>query len=426
MFLENGKMMANKHLSGLRGSVAVFLLALSLLVSCSEPLAQQDPETGREQPAKRDSATFTAYVEQDGTKTVLSEGRHVLWSEDDEIRVFNAATPAGEVYSLQNGAGTGKGTFSGPVLPGEGPYYAVYPATAATSLSGTSVSVVLQTEQTYVENSFGPGANLAAASAERLEDLHFFNVCGYISITLTGAATVTGVGVYTRGNDLLNGSGVIGSIDSGSPALSMDSGQSGEAFQSVYLRCDGGVALTSEGKTFYVVVPPGSLEEGFTLEVAATDGSVMLKNGKAGSVTIQRSKTRSMPAFGYSPQYQAAFLQTDCLSGAFTGTLAGSTLQAACVYEEPEGQYAYATTSGDSGSRLFRIQSWDNGYALTLTTPYVLNAGKTVAVAVEVLGETGDISSGTSSMKVLKKTGERAWLVDPATGNGFVMMMLEE
>ena len=88
--------------------------------------------------------TITATLEQPvGTKTSLSSERQVLWSVGDQIRIYNSDTPAGVIYTLADGEGTTAGKFQGDPLTGQGPYYAIYPASAGGKSATINVNVVV-------------------------------------------------------------------------------------------------------------------------------------------------------------------------------------------------------------------------------------------------------------------------------------------
>ena len=414
----------------------IYLLTLGLLglfafAACTDELVP-DP-AGEEQVAaqKRDSITISVSLEQNMTKTLLSD-TEVLWIEGDQIRIFNASTPNGEVFTLDGIGGETTGTFSGPALTGDGPFYAVYPATAATALDGSTVNLTVPGTQVYETawDTFGVGANLSAGTAEALTDgFTFRNVFGVLRLTISGSSAVKSIVLNSKAeSDVLNGAFAL-TFSDGIPVATPASGQTGEAFHKLMLDCDlagYGVPLAEEGSIFYLVVPAGTLDAGMTIEVFDEDDYAMIMNAGVSSGFIVRSNIRPMPSFAYAPQYNAAFLTSEAVSGAFPGVSADGTLTEGCAYNEESGQYSYKNTPGDSGSRYFRIQDWSAGFALALTTPYVLKAGKKATVTVESLGETGVTSTADASMKVLKKVGNRVWLYDPNSDNGYIMMMVED
>ena len=289
------------------------LILLSLAVSCSHvrenDLAQDTPGT---EPEQTGILTFTAYIDP-GSKTQFGEEWSVLWSEGDQIRVYNDAHPEGIPFSLVRGAGTASGTFSGPA-PGSGPFRAVYPADRAGQGNGTSIPVSFPATQTYAEGSFGPGANLAAAAAEQLDGIRFHNLVGALSLTLTGNRTITGIRVCSQADECLSGTAVLKSWTSEIPTVEFDAVQDAASFGEVYLDCGAGVALTGEGKPFYVTVPAGTLAGGYRVEIFDSEGLAMVKYAKAHADSrVDRSEVVQMPALNYTPGYKAAFLSAEAI-----------------------------------------------------------------------------------------------------------------
>ncbi len=416
-------------------------------VSCMEPIVVDDPvQPGfvEEKPIPApDSMTFTVSLEQGDTKTLLSilpEGNKVLWSDGDKIKVFNATHPSGLEYTLTAGIGEVTGTFSGPVIDGDGPFYAVYPSSAASALdaSGT-ISFNVPATQTYESagDTFAPGANVSAGinTTNNLANGFIFkNLFGVLQFWIKGSDAIKSIVVTSKGsNDVLNGDFSL-SFSGSAPSVIAKDGQTAESFRKLTLDCDCsgyGVSLTTDGdgKDFYIVVPAGTLDAGMTVEVIDMQDEAMVLN--AGAFTakadephfINRSHIRPMSPFTYAAQYDAAFIQSNVLSGAFTSVAAGSSAAVKCSYNQTTGQYSFMNTAS---TRQIRIQDWNAGFALTLSTPYEIKAGTKVNVDVTAYGVSGISStSSTTEMRVLKVVGDRAWIVDPNTGNGFIMMLVE-
>lgn len=401
------------------------LAAGLLLISCAE---HAEMESGRDEPVgtteQSDLVSFTASLEQPGSRTVLN-GLDVCWNEGDEIRVFNASNPSGVVYRLTAGAGTTGGTFTGRD-PGAGPYSAVYPASAATGLEGNSIRVSVPARQNYVKDSFGPGANLAVGKADKLEGLKFRNLSGVLSITLTGTGTIRSLQVTSATGEPLSGTALVDGLDTGSPALTFETGQACQ----VSLDCGTeGVALSGEGTTFFLTLPAGTLAGGFSVEIVDAAGNAMIKRGAADEANrMVRNEIRPMPALPYTAAFRASWLLSDEI-GAFKDTKASANKEATlcCRYQEGKSQYAYLNRAGSDGTRYFRMEDWEDGYFLAFTLPYDFQPGKAYDVSVKAAGNSGGIGSSDSArMQVVKQEGDRIWLSDSATGNGFIILKVED
>ena len=412
----------------------IVLVCGVLAFSCARHVEIESVPSGTERIVRKtvppDSITFTAVLEE-ATRTQLGTGYQVYWSEGDKIKVFNSATPEGLEFSLKSGAGTASGTFIAPGSGmGDGPFYAVYPSSAVTTMNGTAIGVTLPPTQAYAQGSFGLGANLTAGKADALEEIKFKNLLGAVSFTLTGEGNVSSIRLRAQGTVPLHGTGVIDGWDGDAPALTFDAGQTSDSSHELALSC-GEVALTSDGTVFYLTVPVGTLGEGFTFEVDNTEGNTMLKSASANAGNrIARSDLLQMPALPFAGSYKTAFVLADQI-GAYKNVSAssGSSVQPCCLYTEGESQYAFKNVpTGSSPTRMIRIEDWNDGYFLSVTTPYLLEEGADISgVTVKVAGATGTVVSGTGlSMKVVKKVDGRVWLHDPASDHGYVLMMVED
>ena len=399
------------------------LVLLTFALSCSHvrenDWAQDTPETT--EAVQTGTITFTASLDQ-GSRTQFGEDWSVLWSEGDQIKVFNNAHPEGVSFSLIRGEGTPYGTFSGPD-PGAGPFQAVYPADRAGKGSRSSIPVSFPSTQTYAEGSFGPGANLAAGAADQLDGLRFHNLAGALSLTLAGDQTITGIRLCSNGEEQLWGSASIKGWTEDVPTVSFDSGQDGASFREVYLDCGKGVVLTGEGVPFHLIVPAGTLAGGYRIEVYDSEGLAMVKYAQAHADSrVDRSEVVRMPVLNYNPAYNAAFLNSGEI-GAFANVSARDGMSAICTYVEGTGQFAYLTKKGES--RYIRLENWVDRYALGFTMPYSLEAGKNCAVTLQSLGQLPIVSETVENMRVVKLSEDKVWMLDPATDQGFILMMEE-
>ena len=404
-------------------SILYVLVLLTFALSCSHvrenDWAQDIPETT--ETVQTGTVTFTASFDQ-GSKTQLGEDWSVLWSEGDQIKVFNNTHPEGVSFTLIRGEGTPYGTFSGPD-PGAGPFQAVYPADRAGKGNRSSIPVSFPSTQTYAEGSFGPGASLAAGAADQLEGLRFHNLAGALSLTLTGNQTITGIRLCSNAEEQLWGTASIKGWTQDIPTVSFDSGQDGASFREVYLDCGKGVVLTGEGVPFHLIVPAGTLAGGYRIEVYDSEGLAMVKYAKAHEDSrVDRSEVVRMPVLNYHPAYSAAFLNSGEI-GAFANVSADGEMSAICKYVEGTGQFAYLTKKGKS--RYLRLEDWAAGYALGFTMPYSLEAGKNCAVTLQSLGQLPIVSGTVENMRIVKLSEDKVWMLDPATDHGFILMMEE-
>ena len=406
---------------------AAFLWMLVLAVSCFDPLSPG--EIKEDQTPAEGKMFIRATLEQrvSETKTVLS-GQQVSWTQGDKFKVFNASNPDGVVFTLKEEGSGGTAIFEGDIVSGEGPFYYVYPADAATAFSGSSVSMNLPATQTYVANSFALGSCIAAGTSATLESVTFNHVSGVLLLQLKdeNSRRISKINVYTKGTENLCGSASVqfsGSV----PSLSFTSEQTLANPQCVTLDCSqvegGGVELSGTATGFYVSLPDGVFSDGFYLEAVDIEGNVMVKYSTAN--TIEKTHIRRMEAFLYKPQYKEAFLLPSTVeAGGFTGVKqTDASLGISYPYVQGEGQYAYSV---QSGTRNLRIQDWSRGFAMTLevaaTETLIPGTTTTNAVSVSVNGS----ATGSSTMRVLKKVGNRVWLAEDVTTSpvkGYIMFV---
>ena len=405
----------------MKRTIILFALSFGLflpLACVSEHLAEPD-----ENPVSdvQNTITIVALLEQGLTKSSMDDSYSVVWNAGDQIRVFNEATPGGKVFTLDAAsAGKTQGTFTGSALSGSGPYYAVYPASAAGTLSGNTVGIDLASTQTAAASgSFASGANVAAGVAADISEIYFKNLCGLLAVTLKGSKSVSQIRLTADGGEWLSGTGRVSLSLAEDPSLQLESGSS-----SVTLNLSQASALTSGGSTFYLVVPAGSLAAGFAVEVCDTQGGAMVKHAADdGSNLVERAVVKPMPAISYSPEVNRYLLDKQ-QPGVYAGVQPGQTVSTAIAWNESDGQYAWSP--GTSSQYMFRIQDWDAGYAVRLTLQTgSLVVGKSFSADISAMGATSTLASASGvTMKVLRRDGDLVWLSDGT--NGFIMKAEEE
>ena len=175
----------------------------------------------------------------------------LTWNEGDQIKV--TVNGVSETFILKSGAGTAKGEFEG-FMPEEGTTYTVdYPVTAPNLAN-----------QKYVANGFGD--ELMSMHAEN-GDLNGFTLTAQnalLGLRLTGSKALSDIVVTNK--------------------------QGG----TYTLNC-AGVTLKSEATLFYIVVPAGTWEKGFKVEVLQDDKSLISDFEKTSSATFTPNQAMAMP-----------------------------------------------------------------------------------------------------------------------------------
>ena len=274
----------------------IFILGLIAILFAACAVSEVDHSA----PLLDDGEEFYATIEGATTKAYVDEDLRVLWHADDRVSIFYEYT-FNRQYRFTGETGDNSGTFekvpqddfiTGNALDY---VYAVYPYKEGTKISNRGVLTLdLPATQTYVENSFGIGANTMVSCSEGNE-LLFKNLCGYIMLKLYGDdVTVSSISLKGNNNESLAGKATVTATVDGNPSLSFDSSATDE----ITLTFDTPVTLgttAATATTFWLVVPPTTFGSGITLTVTTNDGAVFEKR-TTGSLTISRNTRSSMAA----------------------------------------------------------------------------------------------------------------------------------
>ena len=274
-----------------------------MAVSCSVDELIDSPVSADE--AVKHETVYRATIDdQPGgadTKTYADAQLRVLWNAKDHITIFDKSS-RNDKYCFDGEDGANSGSFTkesqgygtGWELPCA---YAVYPYQTATSFGdGDVISFTLPSEQTYLENSFGHGANTMAAKTNGASDglLRFKNVGGFLRFSFYGA------GVYVSSVTLMgnNGEKLAGkcsiAFQDGLPVVTMsETGTTGK----ITLKCNKPKELGSSASAptdFWIVVPPTTFSKGITFIVETSDGKVFSRSSSA-EFTLERNVVMDVP-----------------------------------------------------------------------------------------------------------------------------------
>ena len=399
---------------------------MSLVLSCViQPVPiDPDPYSGEDQ------FRFMASIEQRSFESGSSlDGMVVTWSSGDRIRVFNSQNPSGVVFTLRFGVGETEGTFGGPEISGEGPFFIVYPASIGGALSEENVTAVnIPDTKQYDVKSSGLGVSLAAGrglSLSESQPVMLRHLDALLRLPVKGAKKVSKIHLYTNGNEMLCGTASISIPTEGVPSLAFDTSLRDGNSRRLTVNCNrSGTQLSIGGTNFYFSVPPGSFSQGYYLEVLDTEHNAMPGYGAA-PASVKRNSVGELASVLYTAKYKAAFLLPELISnkdaveaGGFTGVQASDVqLTPVCPYVRGLGQYAFSTTDDTQN---MRVQDWTRGFSLNIGVPLgeALVPGEFTekAVSVTPYGNTGAIAPESASMLVLKNVGNRIWLADGTNG----------
>ena len=172
---------------------------------------------------------FYAVFEGADSRTYVDEQIRMRWTAKDKITMFRKSTYNRE-YMFTGKTGANAGGFCQTSVDDEFWYgeevaanYAVYPHSIDTELDETDLflTVEMPSEQTYVANSFGLGANTMVAVSEGSQ-LMFKNVGSYLRVRLYGADTsVSSITLTSKGDESISGTAKITPTLDGFPTCEM-------------------------------------------------------------------------------------------------------------------------------------------------------------------------------------------------------------
>lgn len=245
-------------------------------------------------------AKFFASLNENDTRTYINEDIKLRWHAKDQITLFVGST-LNKQYQFDGETGDNAGYFSDISTPAFGAgnavdrHYAVYPYDSSIKLSEEgALTVTFPKEQRYAEGSFGRGANLMVATTANTSDynLIFRNVGSYLRLRLWGDnQTIKSIMVTSLGEEAIAGKATVTPQYNADPTCVMTGRE-----KSVTLTCEQSVKVSSSEDApteFWIVLPPVTLAQGFTVEVCNESGGTQLFNVDK-SFIFERNKYYSL------------------------------------------------------------------------------------------------------------------------------------
>lgn len=281
-----------------------FLLAFcALLIGCNV-----------NEPINIDRDIFSASMESFGndTRTSLTAGLDVAWSEGDQLTIFRGNHLGDKYQIISQYAGKPYGDFelveensigdnfsSGTELPAN---VAIYPYSEnlaiAKNVEGDNYSYTISgvefpAQQNYVQNSFAEESFIMTAVTESLSDhkLKFKNVGGAIKLQLKGTGTIKAISIKGNNNENLAGTANVTMSATTTPTFEFSS-----STKEVTLDCGAnGVELNSaEIINFIISLPVVEFTKGFRVTITDINGKVE-ELSTSNPNMIQRSSVLKMP-----------------------------------------------------------------------------------------------------------------------------------
>lgn len=273
--------MMNKEAAMKKIVFAIAALAAGFgLGSCSvEPMFPVDENEG----VTVLSAVFEG--EDAETRTVRMSDGAVRWIPGDQISVFTAAgSNGGACFTSTNSSNVVRADFAGTIAaPGSGKsYYALYPYASSVSFDGSAFQVTLPNEQEAVADTFADDLFISIGRTTT-QSMTFYHLTAGVKFTVTEPGIQAAV-LVGLGNEDIAGEvkAALGSDNKTPYVQEVIAGN-----RTITLTAPSGQTL-EPGKAYHIVTLPVTFENGFSLLLQKTDGSVAVKTVTK-RVEIQRA-----------------------------------------------------------------------------------------------------------------------------------------
>ena len=191
---------------------------------------------------------------------------------------------------------------------------AVYPETA--TLSGNTVCLTLPEAQTFTAaGTFGNGANPMLGTFTDPENLTFTSLCGVLGVSLTGDdLAITAIEIVSNTDtDKLNGL-FEADCTAANPVLAPATVNSGT--NSIMLNC--AATLTAEAQEFYIVLPVGTLAEGFTMNLYSGADVIFTKTTTSSELVVALNMVKTMATLNVTTTPPAPTCPEGAINGLFS------------------------------------------------------------------------------------------------------------
>lgn len=251
-----------------------WLYILLILAGCTD-MSSEDIFTHSDE-------EFYATIEGSDSRTYVDNQIRLRWTAEDCITIFKKTTYNRE-FMFTGVTGANAGGFKQKSVDddfwygADVPYnYAVYPHSSTTQIDETDhfFMLTMPSEQTYLENSFGLGANTMVAVSESGQ-LMFKNVGSYLRVRLYGKdIAVSSITLASKGNEAIAGKAKVTPKLNGNPTCEMIG-----TGKSIRLNCPEPVTISEDADNptdFWIVVPPVTFANGFSVTVENDKGDTQV------------------------------------------------------------------------------------------------------------------------------------------------------
>ena len=280
-----------KYIFSVKTALAVFAVALSACSSDND-IVDNNP-TNQEKPVSNKTMTFHASMDGGNDTRTYFRGNSTAWAANDNIYILNnASVPeetdrlTGAVFEISSGIGSKEADFEGGPIKANGnnqdDFYAFYPSSSYNTTSGKMTGNI-PTVQYATDTTYNQALHFMTAHSTN-STFEFKNVCALLKIELTNNTSICRVKVVANPTlSAMNAqeftyTSIAGDFEAtvntdgiATPTPTEDK----KTYVELRASSDDGTATTPLGNgTFYMVVLPAAIDNGFTLLLEKTDGTI--------------------------------------------------------------------------------------------------------------------------------------------------------
>ena len=237
---------------------ATNIFIILLVISCSKE------KTDNSQLSQGDLVTFD--VKHESTKTSMGPSNTVIWSDEDQVNVFNETSLLGKPNIVE-----GKISFRAPL--GKNSFYCIYPYNKKAYISKGIITTWLPDVQEAITGSFGSNTNLSIAHSSADNKTFIFKNIGAIAKFNIDKEEddITSIEISGKNAESIAGKVQL-DYNNGEPIASSTAISS----KSITLSKNDGTALTA-GATYYFILLPRTMAGGITLKFTRKSGGTFIK-----------------------------------------------------------------------------------------------------------------------------------------------------
>jgi hypothetical protein len=311
-----------KMLTMMKKNYLFMLLPALLLAGCAQDM---EDNSHKDAISSFEKGDIIAYANNTTTRTALNSTMQVVWSANDEIRMYGSSNTSGAIYSTTAGDANVAVFKAKDKTVDDLTRYAVYPASATSGnkLEGASISISLaalatqnRTDTLSTESKI---SELPMTAVSNDTAFVFRNTCGGIRIELNNSQmmgiAIQSVAVAGNDGEQLTGTA---DVDLSTGAISLAKASAASAIvstpsEAVKLGTDNDPAAHQD---FVVFLPAVKYDKGLTFTITDTAGRVYTRSTNA-DFTVEAGIVKTMQMLPITLYYGKA----NCYLASAAGTL---------------------------------------------------------------------------------------------------------